>query len=64
MAYAKYIDSQGDSVTVHSAGGGLRATLLQRIDLDVAYAAPFDKPSASAVSVPTPRVLASLTVRY
>ena len=63
-AYAKFIDSTGDSVTVHSAGGGLRVLFLQRVDLDVAYVAPFDKPTVSAASIPTPRVLASLTFRY
>ena len=64
VAYAKYIDSTGDSVTVHSAGGGFRASLAQRIDLDITYAAPFDKPTTAAASVPFPRVLAALTVRY
>ncbi len=64
VAYVKYVDTQGDSTTVHSAGGGLRVALAQRVDLDLTYVVPFDRPSPSAISVPTPRVLASLTVRY
>jgi hemolysin activation/secretion protein len=64
VAYVKYIDSIGESVTVHSAGAGLRVSLLQKIDLDIAYSVPFDKPTVASASVPTPRVLASLTLRY
>ena len=71
VAYAKYLDTLGDSVTVHSAGGGLRFSfalpprvLAKSVEVDVAYVHPFDKPSAAAAAPPTSRVLANLTVRY
>lgn len=63
-AYTKYLDTLGDSVTIRSLGGGLRVALARRVDLDVAYVHPIDKPSASAAAPPASRVLATLTVRY
>jgi hemolysin activation/secretion protein len=61
-AYVKYVDHH-ESTTVRSAGGGLRVTAPQGISFDLAYAQPFDKPTSSATSIPSPRLLFSITIR-
>jgi hemolysin activation/secretion protein len=62
LAYVAYVDNPQTS-TVHSAGAGLRIAAPRGVDLDVFYAKPFDKPTPSAPSIPTPRVMVSLTYR-
>ncbi|HEY4031382.1 MAG TPA: ShlB/FhaC/HecB family hemolysin secretion/activation protein [Caulobacteraceae bacterium] len=62
LAYVAYVDNP-ESSTVHSAGAGLRISAPRGVDLDVFYAKPFDKPTPSAPSIPTPRVMVSLTYR-
>ena len=62
IAYVAYVDSIQDT-TVRSAGGGVRIAAPRGIDLDLFYATPFDRPTPSAPSIPTPRVMLSLTYR-
>lgn len=61
-AHAELIDID-TKVTVHSAGGGLRLASDRGVDIDVFYAAPFDKPSLNAPGKPPSRVMVSLTLR-
>ena len=55
-------EAGGVNRTVHSAGGGVSLELTPRIHFDFTYAHPFDKPLEFSPSVPSPRVLLSLTV--
>lgn len=61
-AYVRYVD-QPESSTIHSAGGGIRISAPHGIDFDLFYAHPFDKPTASSLAAPAPRLLFSITVR-
>ena len=63
-AAVKYLDQTQTSTSVRSAGGGLRFSYLNRFDLDIAVADPFDRISVTAVNPPPPRFLMTLTARY
>lgn len=58
------LDIGGENRTVRSAGGGLRFKLTPRVNLDVAYAHPFDKVSVNAEAKPPDRALINLVTSF
>jgi hemolysin activation/secretion protein len=60
--YLEDLTVGGDNRTITSAGGGFRFRFANRVNLDVAYAKPFDKPFEAAIHRPPARLLLNLTV--
>jgi hemolysin activation/secretion protein len=63
-AYTTFIGPAGTSLTVKSAGFGVRASYQERYDLDLLYAKPLDPINNTLPSPPPERALVSLSVRY